>query len=67
MAEQTLVLGMADLMVMPAPIKLVTLGLGSCVGLVVFDTYAKIAGMAHIMLPDSRGLKGTEKGYIDFS
>lgn len=61
MAEQTLVLGMADLMVMPAPVKLVTLGLGSCVGLVVFDTYAKVAGMAHIMLPDSRGLKGTEK------
>ena len=61
MAEQTLVLGMADLMVMPAPIKLVTLGLGSCVGLVVFDTYAKVAGMAHIMLPDSRGLRGSEK------
>jgi len=61
MAEQTLVLGMADLMVMPAPVKLVTLGLGSCVGLVVFDTYAKVAGMAHIMLPDSRGLRGSEK------
>ena len=61
MAEQTLVLGMADLMVVPAPVKLVTLGLGSCVGLVVFDTYAKVAGMAHIMLPDSRGLRGSEK------
>ena len=61
MAEQTLVLGMADLMVMPAPVKLVTLGLGSCIGLVVFDTYAKVAGMAHIMLPDSRGLRGSEK------
>ena len=61
MAEQTLVLGMADLMVIPAPVKLVTLGLGSCVGLVDFDTYAKVAGMAHIMLPDSRGLRGTEK------
>ena len=61
MAEQTLVLGMADLMVGPAPVKLVTLGLGSCVGLVVFDTYAKVAGMAHIMLPDSRGLRGSEK------
>ena len=61
MAEQTVVLGMADLMVLPAPVKLVTLGLGSCIGLVVFDTYAKIAGMAHIMLPDSRGLRGSEK------
>ncbi|MBQ7195972.1 MAG: chemotaxis protein CheD [Synergistaceae bacterium] len=61
MAEQTIVLGMADLMVAPAPVKLVTLGLGSCIGLVVFDTYAKVAGMAHIMLPDSRGLKTSEK------
>ena len=61
MAEQTIVLGMADLMVVPAPVKLVTLGLGSCIGLVVFDTYAKLAGMAHIMLPDSRGMRGSEK------
>ncbi|MBQ7576974.1 MAG: chemotaxis protein CheD [Synergistaceae bacterium] len=61
MAEPSIVLGMADLYVARAPIKLVTLGLGSCIGLVVFDPLAKIAGMAHIMLPDSRGLKGSEK------
>ena len=53
--------GMADLVVLSAPAKLVTLGLGSCIGLVIFDSVAKIAGMAHIMLPDSRGSKGTEK------
>ena len=52
---------MADLLVAPAPVKLVTLGLGSCIGLVLFDQYAKVAGMAHIMLPDSRGSLGTEK------
>ena len=61
MAEPSIVLGMADLYVARAPIKLITLGLGSCIGLVVFDPLAKIAGMAHIMLPDSRGLKGSEK------
>ena len=61
MAENSVVLGMADLLVMPAPVKLITLGLGSCIGLVVFDSFAKVAGMAHIMLPDSRGLRGTEK------
>jgi chemotaxis protein CheD len=53
--------GMADLIVVSAPAKLITLGLGSCIGLVIFDTIAKIAGMAHIMLPDSRGAKGIEK------
>ncbi len=61
MAESSIVLGMADLMVMPAPVKLITLGLGSCIGLVVYDSFAKVAGMAHIMLPDSRGLKTAEK------
>ena len=61
MAESSIVLGMADLMVVPAPVKLITLGLGSCIGLVVYDSYAKIAGMAHIMLPDSRGLHASEK------
>ena len=61
MAENTIVLGMADLTVIRAPVKLVTLGLGSCIGLVVYDATAKIAGMAHIMLPNSRGLMGSEK------
>ena len=61
MAENTIVLGMADLTVIRAPVKLVTLGLGSCIGLVVYDSTAKVAGMAHIMLPNSRGLMGSEK------
>ena len=61
MAENSIVLGMADLMVIRAPVKLITLGLGSCIGLVVYDSTAKIAGMAHIMLPNSRGLMGSEK------
>lgn len=61
MAENTIVLGMADLTVIRAPVKLVTLGLGSCIGLVVYDSTAKVAGMAHIMLPSSRGLMGSEK------
>lgn len=61
MAENTFVLGMADMMVVKAPAKLVTLGLGSCIGLVVFDATAKLAGMAHIMLPESRGADNIEK------
>ncbi len=62
MAENSYVLGMADLLVAHAPAKLVTLGLGSCIGLVVFDNVAKLAGMAHIMLPDSRGATGEKIG-----
>lgn len=49
--------GMAELTVVSTPETLVTLGLGSCIGLVLYDQTAKVAGMAHIMLPDSRGAK----------
>ncbi|WP_054706716.1 chemotaxis protein CheD [Bacillus sp. JCM 19041] len=34
--------------------KLRTCGLGSCVGVVLFDKKKKLAGMVHIMLPDSK-------------
>ena len=61
MAMNSFHVGMADLVVASAPAKLITLGLGSCIGLVLFDTTAKVAGMVHIMLPDSRGAKSLEK------
>lgn len=36
------------------PQRLITLGLGSCVGVALFDPRNSIGGLAHIMLPDSR-------------
>ncbi|MDR0764580.1 MAG: chemotaxis protein CheD [Synergistaceae bacterium] len=45
--------GMADLVVSKHPATLTALGLGSCIGLVIFDQLSRTAGMAHIMLPDS--------------
>lgn len=45
--------GMADLAVCKAPQKLITTGLGSCVGVCLYDPSKKVAGLAHIMLPDS--------------
>lgn len=42
------------LAVAPAPAQIRTL-LGSCVGLVLYDRVAKVGGVAHIVLPDSRG------------
>ena len=32
---------------------LISLGLGSCVGVVLYDELNKIGGLAHVMLPDS--------------
>ncbi len=49
--------GMADLNVGKDPDILTTLGLGSCVGIALYDPVAKIGGLAHIMLPDSTQIK----------
>ncbi|WP_274361459.1 chemotaxis protein CheD [Paenibacillus thermotolerans] len=45
--------GMADLNVANAGCVLRTTGLGSCVGVTLYDPVLKIAGMAHVMLPSS--------------
>lgn len=49
--------GIADLKFVKAPNTIRTSGLGSCVGVVVYDTAMGIAGMAHVMLPDSKSAK----------
>ncbi len=49
--------GMADLNVCEMPDSLTTLGLGSCVGICLYDRVNKIAGLAHIMLPSSKEIK----------
>lgn len=52
---QTVVkVGISDLKVVRAPSLIRTSGLGSCVGAVVYDLSKEIAGLAHIMLPDSK-------------
>jgi len=53
MNENIVKVGMADLNVATDPFVLTTLGLGSCVGVCIYDPYSKVAGLAHIMLPYS--------------
>lgn len=60
MIQQTVVkVGMADLNIATEGIILKTTGLGSCVGLTLFDPVCKIAGMAHVMLPSSEIARDT--------
>ena len=56
-----IIVGMADLNVIRAPGTLTTLGLGSCVGITLYDAVTKIAGMAHIMLPDSKQIQNNKQ------
>ncbi len=51
--------GMADLNMAKSPQKIRTSGLGSCVGLVIYEEKSKLCGMAHVMLPDSSMAKNT--------
>lgn len=45
--------GIADLNIIQAPDTIRTSGLGSCVGIILYDLSKQVAGLAHIMLPDS--------------
>lgn len=49
--------GMADLNICKNPDIITTLGLGSCIGIALYDPVTKIGGLAHIMLPDSTKMK----------
>jgi chemotaxis protein CheD len=55
--ENLVKVGMADLQASNHPGILTTLGLGSCVGISLYDPISKIIGMAHIMLPSSTQAK----------
>ncbi|KEI13060.1 chemotaxis protein CheD [Clostridium novyi B str. ATCC 27606] len=46
-------IGIGDLNIAMPPQKLITVGLGSCIGIAIYDPIKKIGGLAHIMLPDS--------------
>ncbi len=45
--------GISDMNIVKAGKTIRTSGLGSCVGIVLYDEIKKVAGMVHIMLPDS--------------
>ena len=50
--------GIADINIAYKDSIIRTAGLGSCVGVVLYNSSYKIAGMVHIMLPDSSLARG---------
>lgn len=61
--NNTIKVGMADANVCRPPDEITTLGLGSCVGIVLFDPIKKIAGLVHVMLPDSTKIINNSNKY----
>ncbi|MDD3223544.1 MAG: chemotaxis protein CheD [Clostridium sp.] len=56
-------IGIADMNMAFHPNKLITVGLGSCIGIALYDETKKIAGLAHIMLPESKQFREVTKPY----
>lgn len=65
--HQIIKVGIADLNIVRAPDRIRTSGLGSCVGVVIYDEKMKLGGLAHIMLPDSQQAKLTNKNNYKYA
>ena len=52
--------GMADYKVGQAPSTIISYGLGSCIGISLYDPQTKVGGLLHIMLPDSTQARPTD-------
>ena len=48
---ENVMIGIGDYAVSDDGTPLTTVGLGSCIGIVIYDSSKKIAGLSHIMLP----------------
>ncbi len=51
---EQLIVGISDFKTAIAPCVLTTYGLGSCMGVALYDEATKTGGLIHIFLPDSR-------------
>lgn len=61
--DQTAMIGIGEYRVGSFP--MMTIGLGSCIGLTLYDDTLRIGAMVHIMLPDSAGRKDRPGKYAD--
>ncbi len=72
MLDRGIVVGMADMKVVKYPSNICTIGLGSCVGITMYDSVSKVGGLLHSMLPSineihdkSNKLKFTDSGIVE--
>jgi len=61
--QQTAMIGIGEWRIGSFP--LMTIGLGSCIGLTLYDEKLKIGAMVHIMLPESGGRTDRPGKYAD--
>ena len=51
----SIIVGIADLKISKSPNIITTIGLGSCVGVTIFDSQMHIGGLVHVLLPSANG------------
>ena len=56
-ADLIIKVGMAQFRVAMAPVKMMTMALGSCVGIVLYDPKLRLGGLAHVMHPNRDKVK----------
>ena len=61
--EQTSMIGIGEYRVGSFP--MITIGLGSCIGLTLYDPMLRVGAMVHIMLPESGGRVDRPGKYAD--
>jgi chemotaxis protein CheD len=59
--KEDIKVSIADYKISIGPNRIITLGLGSCVGISIYDRLSDFGGLAHIMLPDSSQFKNIIK------
>ena len=52
--NEELHVGISEYKIAQVPTRLITVGLGSCIGTIIYDEASHIGGLSHIMLPDSQ-------------
>ena len=55
----TLIVGIADLQIAKSPEIITTIGLGSCVGVTIYDPTSQAGGLVHVLLPSNNTEKNT--------
>ncbi|GAX60070.1 chemotaxis protein [Candidatus Scalindua japonica] len=62
--ENIVTVGVGDLKIAQSP-KVIKTSLGSCVGVVLYDSVQKVGGMLHLMLPNCNERDGKPGKYAD--
>lgn len=61
--NKDIIVGIADFDIVISPNNIITIGLGSCVGISLYCKKSKMVGLIHIMLPNSEKFKNNSNKF----